>query len=397
MTTTESNTSLAKYLQPITKECNELLQEPQHKQFKPAGQILNAVGTATTVSFYLVIKNVFPSLLTVYQAADSTASIRALLEIFTQIFDAAIVVYDSSLTKGSDLEIENPISLFKDRLFEMISKALMSTSKDEVSLRIAAIRGLLRLCQIRALLEKGEVGLFIQYCQEIYLEQEAYDRDDLGDQAIKALVDLSTLYPQQAMEMTVPAFISRLPDSCKDESLRFLVPLQGLAQLGIQDQLFGLIVRRLLSRLDLVIQYQPNQATSALYPEAILMTLSYLFKRRKLSHDPNLGEYVEKIVHNLVGRVALGASDTSQATILNNSKCMEALGRLAGAVVHSLDEHKQKAIGLRVYALEDAHFVPVPFRANASEPERLTLVISTHLLAAARPLVSLSISLRTYR
>lgn len=387
LTSTEGDPPLAKYLQSITKECNESLQEPQHKQAKPTSRILNSVGMASTIAYYYVIKAVLPPLLTVYQAADDMASIRALLEIFVQLFDASIVVYDSKITKIDEGDVENPLFFFKDRLFEILSKALMSTSKEEVSLRIAAVRGLLRLSQIRGYLDKGEVGLVMQYCQEIYLDEEFSGRDDLQDEAIKALVELSNLFPNQAMDMTVPSFISRLPDSCKDDTSPFLIPLQGLAQLGTQDQLFSMIVRRLLTRLNIVIQHKDDPAS---YPEAILITLNYLFKTRELSQDPNLGEYVEKIVHGLIGRAALGASQGNQATLLNDPLCMEPLGRLAGIIVRSLDEHKQRAVGLRVYLLEDTHFVPVLFREQAaSEPERCTMIISTYLLAATRPLVRL--------
>ena len=385
LTSTEGDTSLAKYLQSITKECNESLQEPQHKQAQPASRILSSVGTASDIAYYHTIKAVLPSLLTVYQAADSMASIRALLEIFVQLFDTSIVVYEPNITRVSETVVANPLSLFKDRLFDMFSKALMSTSKEEVALRVAAMRGLLRLCVIRDYLDNGEVGLFMQYCQEIYLDEEDSGRDDLKDEAIKALVQLSKLFPHQAKNSTVPVFISRLPDFCKDDTSPFLIPLQGLAQLGTQEQLFGIIVRRLLTRLDIVIQHK---AGLVVYPEAILIALTYLFKNRRFSQDPNLGEHVEKIIHGLIGRAALGASKGDQATLLNDPMCLEPLGRLAGIVVHSLDEHKQRAIGARVYALEDTHFIPVPFREQAaSDSERLTMIISTYLLASAGPLV----------
>ena len=389
LTSTDDNTALGRYLKPITKECTESLHEPQHKQAKPAAQILSSVGTASIIAFCLVIKAVLPPLLTVYQAADDMSATRALLEIFVQLFDASIIVYDPSIIKVSDLIVENPLCLFKDRLFEMFGRALMSTSKDETSLRIAALKALRRLCQLHGFLDKNEVGLVIHYCQEIYLDEDDFGHDDLKKEAIEALLGLSLLYAQQITETTIPALIARLPDYCEDGGFTYLIPLQGLAQLGNQDHVFGMVVRRLVSKLDIVIQQKGNSAS---YPEAILIALTYVFKNRNLASDPNLSEYVEKVVHGLVGRAALGASMSDQATLLNNALCIEPLGRLAGTIVGSLDHHKQRAVGLRVYALEENRFRPVPFRdREATEPERLTMILSTYLLASAGPSVGLSL------
>ena len=386
LTSIEDTTALARYLKAITKECNESLQEPEHKQAKPAAQILSSVATASSVAFYLVIKAVMPGLLTIYQAADGMMAVRALLEIIVQLFDASIIVYDPGVTKVSEAAIENPLCLFKDQLFEMYSKALMSLSSEESSLRLAALRGLLRQCQIGEFLDNSEVGLVIQYMNETYLGEVSNNGDELRDEAISALEHISKLYPQQMMDTTIPTFISRLPDLCQEDQSLPLLALQGLARLGTQEQLFAMIVRRLLTRLDVTIHDGRNTAA---YPESILIALTYTFRDRNLSQDPNLGEYVERIVHGLVSSAAVGASKREQATLLNHPTNLEALGRLAGTLIRALDEHKQTAIGMRIYALSDNLFSPVPFRGEAvQESERSTMMISTYLLAAVRPLVS---------
>lgn len=45
---------LAQFLIPITKECNDQLQEPQQKQAKPSQQILNYTSAASAISFTLI-------------------------------------------------------------------------------------------------------------------------------------------------------------------------------------------------------------------------------------------------------------------------------------------------------------------------------------------------------
>ncbi len=383
---TDPKTPLARYLRPITKECNEQLQEPQHKKAKPAGQILSALGTASPVTFFLVVKAVVPPLMTLYQDADSIAKQRALLEVLVQIFDSAIAVYGTPGRPAPTTQVENPLGPFKERIFELSSQALMSSAADEVSFRIVALRGLLRLCLLGRYLQDNEIGMVVQYFDEIVLLEDASVKDDLKKEAIQALVQLSRIKPNLIMDITFPAFMAKLPDSSPSHDQNYLLTLEGLAQLSVEKYVADTLVRRLLNRLDVVLQKDGSSA----YPQAILSTIQYVLSQRNLDQDPNLSSYHERIVVGLTSRVVLASTGKVPTTALNEEPTLEILARLAMMIVRALNEHKQKSVALQVYSLfvDEANFVPVPFRESTPKLQRSTMILSTSLMAGVRHSVS---------
>ena len=378
----DPKTPLARYLRPITKECGEQLQEPQHKQAKPAGQILSALGKASPVAFFLIVKAIVPALMTIYQDADSTAKQRALLEVLTQIFDSALAVYGTPSIPAPMTEVENPLGPFKERLFELIGHALMSTRRDEVSFRVVALKALLRLCLLRRYLQDNEIGMAVQYFNEIVLLEDSLGKDDVKREAIQALVELSRIKPNIIMDITFPAFMAKLPDSSLPSDRDYLVTLEGLAQLSVERYVADTLIRRLLNRLDVVIQTGGSSA----YPQAILSTLQYVLSQRDLHQDPNLSIYHEKIVVGLTQRVVLASLGKAPTTALNEGLTLDILGRLALMIVRALDEHKQKTVALQIYSLfaDEAGFAPVPFRNNIPKLQMSTMTLSTSLMAGVR-------------
>lgn len=388
LNSTDAKSHLARYLRPITKECNEQLQEPEHKQAKPAGQVLSSVGTASPIAYFLVIKAVVPPLLTMYQAAESIAKQRALLEVLVQLFNAAILVKSMPSVPTTDSSIGQPLDSFHDRFFELTSQALMSTTKDEVSFRVVALKGLLRLCMLQGYLKDNEVGLAVQYFDEIVLEDDPSGRDLLKREAIQALVEISKIKPHLIMDITFPAFISRLPDSSPPGKTDYLITLESLAQLSVEKSISDTLVRRILNRLDVVLQSHG----SLNYSQALLSTLIYILNKRELTQDPNLGFYHEKLVVGLARRVVEGAIEPTKSTALNEEATLEILGRLMNLIVRALEEHKQSSVALQVYTLfaDDIAWKPVPYRKDVPVAQRVTMILSTSLIAAIKREVTFS-------
>lgn len=379
---TDPKTPLARYLRPITKECNEQLQEPQQKQAKPAGQILSALGEASPVTFFLIVKAVVPSMMTLYQDAGSIAKQRALLEVLVRILDSAIAVYEAPSISGPITQAENPLGPFKQRLFELSSQALMSSAADEVSFRVVALKALLRLCLLRRYLQDNEIGIAVQYFDEIVLLEGLSGNDDLKREAIRALVEVSRIKPNLIMDITFPALMAKLPDSSPPHGQDYLVTLEGLAQLSVERYVADTLIRRLLNRLDIVLQ---NGGSSA-YPQAILSTLQYVLGQRDLKQDPNLSTYHERIVVGLTARVVLASIGRDPTTALNEGPTLEILGRLVIMIVRALDEHKQKSVALQIYSLfvDETDFAPVPFRDSVPKLQMSTMILSTSLMAGMR-------------
>ena len=384
ITSAEPSTPLAQYLKPITKECNEHLQAPQHKQAKPAGQILRSLGTASPFALLVIVKTVMPTMLTLYQDSDDVAKKRALLEAILQILHSAMFSYGLSTIST---QLENPLEPFKDRLFETISQALMSTVKEEVSFRVMALKCMVLLCSLRKYLQDNEIGMAIQYFDEVVLLEHYSDLDHLKDEAIEALVDISKIKPALIMDITFPAFMSRLPDMSTPDNDDYAITLEGLARLSVEKAISDTLVRRLLNKLDVVLQNGGNVQ----YPQAILSTLFYVLSRRDLASDTNIDNYYDRVVVGLASKTMLAAAGFGRITALNEVVTLEMLGRLSNLIVRALDPHKQQATAAQIFTLftEASQSVQVPFNKDVAPSIRSTMILSTYLIAALPPEVTL--------
>ncbi|KAL9586270.1 MAG: hypothetical protein Q9203_003925 [Teloschistes exilis] len=380
LTSTSQTTSLAIYLKPILAESKEQLQEPQHKQAKPIGQILGSLGTSSSSAFLLIVKAIVPALLTLYQDAESIASQKSLLEVLVQLCNAAVALDQMSDAKLSFSGVEHPLSPFKDRLFELFSQALMGTASEEVTFRIVALQGLLRLCQIGNYLQKSEVGMVVQYLDEIVFTADLGGRDDVPNEAIEALVTISKIKPHLIMDITFPAFMARLPDQPSEDQDSYIITLEGLARLSVERSISDTLIRRLLNKLEFVL----SNTGPATYAQALLSTIDYVLSRRDLSTDPNLNNYHEKIVVSFVSRAAL-ASVNAGPQMLMEPATLEILGRLVGRIIRALDEHRRKSVALETYTFfvePEAPFDAVLYRQHVPEKRRYTLILSTWILAS---------------
>lgn len=372
---------LAQFLKPITKECNEQLQEPQQKQAKPSQHIIGSLSAASAVSLTLIVQTVVAPLLTIYQEADGITKQRALLETLAVLFDSAISVFGEWSTRGLQTILGNPLLEFKDQFSEIFGQALMGSAKEELSFRVSALKGFLRLSTLRDYFQDNEIGLFVQYLDEILLNEESTGRDDLKKEAISALAETSKYKPRLIMDITFPAFVATLPDSDDGTSSNYLSTLDILAQISVEKDIFETLVRRLLSKWTVLLQ--KDEPGSAAYPRAILMTILYVMSQRQMDQDPNLRFYYDKIVVGFCQSVAASASGKAKNRILNDATVLDTLGRLSNLIVRSISKEQQDEVAANVYTLFTPadEFSPLPFAQSASEDHQRTMIVSTYLIA----------------
>ncbi|KAL4890612.1 putative DNA repair/transcription protein [Aspergillus ambiguus] len=372
---------LAHYLRPITRECNDQLREPQQKQAQPAQQILSAVSSASAIAFILVVQTVVAPLLTIYQEADGIAKQRALLDTLSVLFESAVKVFGEWTTRDPPPTVENPLLEFKDQFSDIFGQALMGVTKEEVSFRTSALKGFLRLSTLRDFFQDNEIGLFVQYLDEILLKEESVGRGDLKKEAISALTEISKHKPRLIMDITFPAFVATLPDADDGTNTSYMTTLETLAQISIEKDIFETLVRRLLSKLTILLQ--KDQPGSAAYPRAILMAILYVMNQRKMDEDPNIDLYHDKIVVALCRSAAASACGTAKNTILTDAAVLDILGRLCNLIVRSLPRPKQDDVAKNIYTLfADDAFSPVPFAESTTADHQRTMILSTALLAA---------------
>ena len=384
---THPESALSQYLKPILKECNGHLQAPLQKMAKPAGQILKSLGAASPYALLLIVKSVLPPIFTLYQdAASSIAQQRAFLEMILQLLDSAVPVYGHSKPVDTPL-IGNPFEAFKDQLVELFSKALLNTAKEEPAFRIMALKCLVLLCSFRGYLQENEIGMALQYFDEIILLEDYGERDALKNEAITALVDVSRFKPSLVTEICFPAFLSRLPDKDNQGNHDYLNVLEGLARISTEKAISETLIRRLLNKVDSVL----HNEGSAAYTQALLATLHHALGHRELASDPNIDWYYNKILVGLVGRTAKAAAGETPLTSLNEIKSLEVLGRLAMLIVRALDMDKQSTVARETYTLfSESSLKPEVGSGENTLQQRSTMILSTCLLAGLSREVSLS-------
>lgn len=370
---------LAHFLKPIIQECNDQLREPQAKQAKPAREIIRHVSSASIPAFILVIQSVVAPLFTIYQEADSIAKQRAFLETYVTLLDSAIDLYGTWADKGFTEQFENPLTAFQDQFTEVFSQALMGAAKEEISFRQTALQGLLRLSTLRNFFQDNEIGLFVQYLDEILLKEEVVGSGALKKDAVSALAELSRYKSNIIMEITLPAFMATLPDQDDGTDMKYIATLDTLAQISAQRNIFETLVRRLLNKLDLLLQ---GDSSHPRYARIILLTIiRAMEKKPDDAQNFSLDSYYDCIVVGLSKRAAL-ASTNDSSKILRDVSVLDTLGRLCTLIVRSISREKQDQVAENIYTLfaSDA-FKPVPFSQTRDQNRKRTMILSTHLLA----------------
>lgn len=245
---------LARYLKGIVKECLKLLQEPQQKQARPAGQILAKVATASEAAYAYIIQNTMPALLLIYSNVEGIAKQRALLEVLNLLLESMLKVYGTwgDMTVGRSPLIKNSLGEFREKLFEMYSQALMGSSREEAGFVVTALRGLALLSRARKFLEESGVGMVVQYLDEVALEVQ--EKEELREEALQSLRDISKLKPNLIISITFPEFMAQLPDDETEGSkIPYTFTLEALAKLSLERALFEVLLTRLLNKLEVIL------------------------------------------------------------------------------------------------------------------------------------------------
>lgn len=380
LSTTDTPTSpLLQYLRPINKECLEHLQQPASRQAKASGDILKAVSSASLPAFEIVIKTVGPSLLTLYQSAEGLVHQRAVLEFANKLFEAALEVYGSWTTTSQKNPggRENILSEFKDKLVTIYSQALMGTVKEEVSYRLTAATGLLLISKMSSLLPDNEIGLFVQYFDDIVLKEESYSRDELKTKSMSALAEISKFKPTLISDITFPAFMACLPDDEEAAgSTDYRSVLGGLAEISVEKTLLETLMRRLLNKLDIL--FNSAQRSSYPYTMAILGAILYVLNKSVVEQQISLDTYYERVVVGLSQRTA-----EARKGPLTDENVTDLLGRIMNLIVRRSSKEAIQRAGENIYSLfrgpqnsQNPEWLATPMEADT------TTILSTWLLAA---------------
>ena len=349
--TSATASPLAQYLRPINKECIEHLNEPAQRQAKAASDILKAVSSASRESFQLVIKAVVAPIITVYQSSSEIAKRRPLLETLNHLLDSGIEVFGSWNSSFELSNMTNPLQLFSEKLVEVFGQALMGTAEEEVSFRVVAAYSLQKIAISRNLLEDSDIGLIIRFFSETVLGEQSMGRDDLRRAAMESLAEICKQKPRLIMEIAFPSFMAQLPDTDSQAEARddYLTTLEGLAEISVEKELFETLVRRILSKLDVLLM--TSNFASPGYASALLSTLLYIMERKGSDKKADFQVYYDRIVIGLASKATKAALEGENLTALNDVATLELLGRLSNLIIRHSPIETQKLACTNVYSL----------------------------------------------
>ncbi|KAF2200407.1 MMS19 nucleotide excision repair protein-like protein [Delitschia confertaspora ATCC 74209] len=372
------------YLRPVTKECNEHLEDAPTKQSEASGRILRKVAAVSAEVDNIIISSVLPNIFTLYQTADTMAKRRGLLEVLIQLLQANIEVYGEwrSVVSSGDQSAKNALAQLGDQALEILTNGLSSAAVKEVSFRLVCVNGLIQLSRVRQLLSDSDIGKVIQLLHDIVIHEESYGKDEIKEAAINGLVEIAHQKPQVVVDYAFPAFMAQLPDIDVAQSTAYIPVLEAFAKLGGEEKIFDRVILRLKNKLNSAVQ----QGATSKYIVALLSAMIYALNQgaSRLKQESESSSYYNDIVLPLLSQAS--SSEVTYRQAFNDETTLDLVGRICNIIVRPQPLEVQNKVSAGLYTLfrrVSQTEVP-PFSTKASAEDQKTMVVSTHLLAAFR-------------
>ena len=372
------------YLRPITKECNEHLEDAPTKQSQASGQILHTVASASPKVTNVVLSTVLPNLFTLYQTADTLAKRRGLLEVLVQLVRANIEVYGEwrSVSKlAGDQTANNALDKFSTQALEVMIGGLSTAPIKEVSFRLVCVNGLLQMTKVRQVLGDEDIAKVIQLFH-VVIAEESFGKDEMKEAAINGLVEISHQKPQLVVDKAFPVFMAQLPDTDEDGSLPYVPVLEAFAKLGSEEKIFDTVMLRLKNKLNAAVKQQ----ASSTYLVALLSAMLYALNQgaAKLEQDTGIPPYYQDIVLPLLSQVS--SSATLHQKVFDDEITLDFVGRICNIIIRPQSVDLQSKISGELFSLFcGPSQTEIPsFNLESTPQQTRWMMVSAHLLAALR-------------
>lgn len=372
------------YLRPITKECNEHLEDAPTKQSEASARILRKVAGASAGVNKIILTGVIPRMFELYQTADTLAKRRGLLEVLTHLIRANTEVYGDwrSIGTAGEQPPANGLVEFRDHVLIVLLNGLQTAPVKEVSFRLVCLDGLLQLAKVRQLLSDDDIGRIIDLFDTIVIKEESYGKDEVKSAAINGLVEIAHQKPQVIVDKAFPAFLAELPDSDADGSKEYVPVLEAFAKLAGEEKVFDTVVLRLKNKFGAAVA----QKASSTYIAALLSALLYALNQgaKQLEEDPESASYYQDIALPLLQRTS--STDSSHPEAFNDETILDLVGRICNVIIRPRSVELQNQVIPELYTLfrkTPQDRLP-PFKVDTPPEQTKTMIVSTHLLASFR-------------
>ncbi|KAF2463023.1 ARM repeat-containing protein [Lindgomyces ingoldianus] len=372
------------YLRPITKECNEHLEDAPTKQSQASARILRTIAGVSPEVTNLIMAGVLPNLFLLFQTADTMAKKRGLLEVLVQLVRADIEVYGDWRSVGLAKEHAPPNALaqFRDQAVEVMVNGLSTAPVKEVSFRLVCLDGLLELSKARQLLSDDDVGKIIQLFHAIVTDEESYGKDEIKEAAMNGLGEIAHQKPQVVVDRAFPAFMAQLPDADVNSSKGYVPVLEAFAKLASEEKIFDTVILRLKNKFSSAVKQNASSAYIVALLSAMLYALNQGASKLEQNHESLL--YHQDIVLPLLARTS--SVDASHPEAFDDEATLDLVGRICNIIVRSQPLDQQNKVSAELYTLfrETSQAELPPFSTSTSPEYNRTMIVSTHLLASFR-------------
>ncbi|TRM60732.1 RNAPII transcription regulator C-terminal-domain-containing protein [Schizophyllum amplum] len=318
------------------EECIGILKEPEKSQAKYAIKVLCAfMSTTPSVSRY-TLAQVVPHLLKLFNTPDEISTRPAILQLLSEVIQAG---RDSSL---KEVDGDAPLAPYKDEVLGAMTVGLKSPSS-----RPSALSGITGLVTTPGLITDDEIGFIVHNLSEL-IQSGLTEEDESGEEVLALLAKISENTPRHVEEQLLPVLFAALPDRApgrdanteRVQVFRVLVALKALCR---QPVLFGTLVSRLTTKLDLVCT-APVAADgielAVAYAHALLRTLSQTLSAKIEAKHVDVAKYIDRLVPLLFNLFIFSA--LSGLVVGTDARLVDVAGDIITMVVQALSAARQE-------------------------------------------------------
>ncbi|KAG9235032.1 Dos2-interacting transcription regulator of RNA-Pol-II-domain-containing protein [Amylocarpus encephaloides] len=222
----DTPSQFSKLVESIAEEIFERLSDMQQYAGGSARMLL-AIGSSSSLALRLVVKRIFPGIISMAQDDRAKISKKSLMGVFNAVLQARIDLAreknseqdPASLDLSPETNAQDELKLTQDMLhfreplidifFGAISE-LKANPNTDPSLSAVVIRGLVLLVRIPSLF-LTEKGMILETLNEVALSQSSSGQ--LQASTLSAIRELSIFDEQGFKEITLPNFIKQLPEA----------------------------------------------------------------------------------------------------------------------------------------------------------------------------------------
>lgn len=300
-----------KFLQFFKTVYDELQPNSMSKMVKQTCALLGSIASAGELPFETVTNPVLGELLkdTKDMSVPKERTLVSNIGVFTRAYIEVYGTFDKPRAKVED---GNALKVYKDEILIVLGRALMGSSKVEVSLRTLSVAELTKITTLSNFLSDSELSLIVQYFTETVLFD---DTDYVYNSCIGGLVQVSKIDTSILLEVTFPTLLSLLPDDdgeavlINDEAKPKEKIFEILGATCTNSAIVNFMLIRLLNKLETVSAKPENLKYTFLIVSTLQNMIISSQRTQQFSTDTHLTKSFPKLVSMLLNTTSGALQD----------------------------------------------------------------------------------------